>query len=459
MGRRIGLRRRLATRLGPEEGFTVVEVLVTVMVLSVGLLAVVGPLESADRTAYNAQRSEQIVSFGQREIERLRGLSYAQLGHAQLPSSEASGTQAGDNNPVNPNFYVINNADGTRNFKIMANYRDSTSGPAAGTTVEGEPLVSGGTVTSGETFAVAGLTGRIYRYVSWRRESCPNCDTNGQNSKRVTVALAPDAPGNGAGPSKPIWLTTVVTDPRAVPPGKTAPTANPGSGPAVSAQPFFLHDVNCKVGYGAGDQLIQKPKTHPTHNTSQSGTTCANDDSPDAMSNVAPRTDIAVLENYSSDLARTAPTGGLVLKPFDSACPTSYTSTDASTRKWSIHTWATPSFAAGFKTPTTGARTALSFWTQTVNGASGGATMCLSLRSSASSSTVLASTTYTQANWPREPTELSFAFDHAAFTVPQNERLYMTVSIKSDSSNDIALLYDHPSYASFLTVATTTPLG
>lgn len=472
---------RRRTTIAAEGGFTVIEVLVTMVILSVGLLAVMGPLESANQTAYTAQRSDQLVSWGQREMERLRTLSYGQLGHDQLPTHEDAGTAAGDNNPVNPNFYVV---DSTSSFLVKADYRDSTSGAGAGTTAAGEPLIAGGTVTSGDTFAVAGLTGRVYRYVTWRSEQCVatavNCnDTRptGQNSKRITLAIAPDAAGNGSGAAKPIWLTTVVTDPNAIPAGKPSPTANPGSGPPVTAQPFFLDDRSCNGGLSGGSSggTADAPP-HATHNTSEEGKTCADDEAPDTMRNVAPEETSAAIGDYSSDLTRQSPAGGLILKrppregfvanPLGAECPTSYTQATADVGKWTIHTWATEplSQTGGFKTPAQDGRGALSFYTQTVNGVSGGASMCLTLRSSASPNAVLASTVYEQSAWPTEPTELSFAFDVPETTIPQNERLLLTLSVKGAAPGgglapDIGVFYGHPAFGSLLTIATTTPLN
>jgi prepilin-type N-terminal cleavage/methylation domain-containing protein len=456
-----------ARRVASERGFTIVEVLVAVFVVSLGLLAVVGPLESAGRTAKTAERTEQLVSWGQREIERLRTQPYADLGHTTLPSHEGSGS--GDNNPRNPDFYVQDGAAGERTMLIKQDYNNSTSANVAGTPANGEELVAGGTVVSEEDFSVAGMTGQVYRFVSWRRENCTNCAAtaaNGRNTKRVTVAVVADEAGNGSGAGKPIWLSTVVIDPSARPPQTQAPSANPGAGTATSGQPFFLHDVSCKVGFGTGDQTNQEPTAHTTHNTSEQGRSCADDapNSPDSMNNVAPRDFGYSLPNFSEELTRSSPTGGAVLRPFDTGCPTSYAPTDADARKASVHTWATPTFsslglASGFSTPASGARSAFTFATQTVNGVSGGGTLCLTLRSSANPSTVLASTTYTQPNWPTEPTELTFAFDHAPFSVAAADRLLLTVSVKSDSPNDIGLLYDHPQAQSFLSVSTTTPIG
>jgi len=73
---------------------------------------------------------------------------------------------------------------------------------------------------------------------------------------------------------------------------------------------------------------------------------------------------------------------------------------------------------------------------------------------------VLASTTYDVSAWPASPRRLSFTF-----TVPQpadideDRQLVLVLHLREESAQDVALLYDHPSYQSLLEIETTTPLG
>jgi len=450
--RRVGqLARILAQRLAAERGFTIIEALLAIVVMSVGLLAAVSVLETAGRTAYSAERQEQYVAFGQREMERLRTLRFDDLALSVLPSHESSGSAPGDNNPANPDFYVLDNG-GARTLQIKDNYANSGSAAIPGTDANGEPLISGGVVASGEAFSVAGTQGTVYRYISQRTETCTNCTAG--DSKRITLAIVPEGADNGAGPKKPIWLTTIVNDPDARPPNTQAPNSTQA---AVTAQPFFLHDVSCRVGYGLGLDANQRPAPHATHNTSEALKTCADADAPDSMSNVAPVADGLGLQNYSEDLERGSPAGGLVLKRYGATCPTDYTAAEAPNLKQSIHTWATPAFASTFSTSTGTVRSAFSFWTQNVEAAGGDGELCVTLRRTGSA-TPLATSVYSLPDWPRAPTQLSFAFDHAQFSVPAGQRLLLTVSAKSSSDNDIALMYDHPDYNAVLTVPTTTPV-
>jgi prepilin-type N-terminal cleavage/methylation domain-containing protein len=455
-----------------QAGFSMVEVLVVILLVGVAIVGILGAFDAATLTAIGAQRHEQAIAIGQREVERLRTLDYAtQLGmtstpvHADVPST--------DTNPGNPNFYVT-----TSGLSIKENYGIRTSATLATepfVTTSADAKLTSPQVDPGPTpFDDQGTTGTIYRYVTFRDEHCSLADIQGtpvldpcpgnQDTKRVTVAVVLDAAGDRAGPSKPIWVSSVVSDRNATPVGISAPpTASPGSGPAVTAQPFFLYDTPCS------SSLRLTNSSHPTHDTSRTivpgvspacGTVSA-----DLMSNDAPPDDSSLpLNDYSNEISRPPPTGlsspaGLVLQRSTTAgCPTDYSTTDASTKKSQIHSWATLAFSSAFTTPATGGRAALSFWTQTVDGVAGHETLCITLRDAATGLAV-SSTTYDLASWPTEPTPLTRAWDLAApIAIPATDRLMVTVSLESTSDRDIVLFYDHPDYASFLSIATTTPL-
>src|SRR3712207_5783737 len=103
---RAALRTRVASA---EAGFTMVELLIAMALISIGMVAVLSSLDRASDRTLGAQAQEQTISYGQREIERLRVYPYDQLGLTTAPSASGDGLQAGDgqtNNPKNPNFYV-----------------------------------------------------------------------------------------------------------------------------------------------------------------------------------------------------------------------------------------------------------------------------------------------------------------------------------------------------------------
>jgi Tfp pilus assembly protein PilV len=458
-------------RLRRSEGFALIEVLAASLVLAIGVIGTLLVFSVSGRTALGAQTREQATSVGQREIERIKAMTYSDIGLTSLPAHAATGVPAGQptpDNPANPNYYVT--ATNPPNLLIKSNWHDSSSAVAAGTPAAGEPLLDGGTIAPGPTTFTDGKTsGKIYRYVTWHVETCggstaalcpakaaspttPAIEAGTQATKRVTVAVVLDAPGQRL--PRPMYVSTVVSDPDAGPLGATVPpTANPGSsGTQITAQTFFLYDTPCTSSI-----RLDSTGPHATHDTSRTTPSCSSLPAPDLMGPEAPPShaeDVIVpVDDISTELTRTAP-AGLVLRRI-SSCPTSYSDPADSSK---IHTWATAPFATAFKTPTSGARTALTAWSRTVDGVAAGATLCLTMRSFSNPNTILASTTYTLAQWPTDFQPVSFAFDHSAFTVAAGDRLLLTLSVQATSGSDIEIVYDHPDDRSFLTVTTTTPL-
>jgi type II secretory pathway pseudopilin PulG len=466
-----------------QDGFTIVEVMVAALLVAVGVVAILGSLDAVSKTGVAAQRHQQAVAYGQREIERLRTLDYrTELGLTSFPVASGDGIVAGDptpNVPKNPNYYV----SGT-GLKIMARYSDKTSGLQPGVSPNPEPLVGPGEsgltspqVNAGpQSFSINGTSGKIYRYVTWRSEHCPATTTSGitnpcpgtKDSKRITIAIVLDAVGNGAGPSKPIWLSSVMSDPDATPTGVSPPS--PPTGGTISAQTLFLTDTPCS---SSSRQAITA--SHNTHNTSPtppaSGaiTTCAASGAiPDLMFAAPnPDADTVPAYDYSTDVSRPAPSGlsqpaGLALRRGASDCPTSYATASASTLASTVHTWATTAMPSGGFTIPSGTRAGISLWTQTTDGVAGRVTLCATLRDAQTRATIGQTAVYDLSSWPTTPTQLAFTWDVAAsgdYTLPAGDRLLLTLSLQTSTANkDALLLYDHPSFQSSLTVATTTPL-
>jgi type II secretory pathway pseudopilin PulG len=215
---RAWLARRLAARPS-EAGISLVEVVVAVTILAVGLFATIESLVRASEASLQAQRHEQALSTAQREIERLRLTPYANLRLTSNPGPQPSGLTTGETNPRNPDYYVVAGTPSNR-FLIKSNYHDATSPPLAGVDPNGEELVTGdsatGTVVHYSTFTSGATEGNIYRYVTYRDERCgATTDTcpGTADSKRLTVAVVLDASPNGTGPDRPVYLSTVVTEP------------------------------------------------------------------------------------------------------------------------------------------------------------------------------------------------------------------------------------------------------
>lgn len=457
-----------------EAGFTMIEVMVASLVVSVGIVALLGSFAAVTKSGLSAQHHQQLLAYGQRQIERLRTYDYTtEMGLTSLPVQSGDGNPAGDptpNAPANPNYYVAGTA-----FKIMARYSDKSSGLAPGVSPNPEPMdavsndakLTSAKIDPGPTsFSVGATTGKVYRFVTWRSEHCPASTPSGitnpctgNDSKRITIAIVPDTVGNGSGPGKPIWLSTVVSDPDSTPTGVSPPRA--ASTATSSAQPFYLTDTTCSASW-------TKPTTsHQTHDTNLvlGAAPCALSTTLPDLMDKSTTTDgpAAPLYDYSSEIPRPAPGGlsapaGLVLTRGTADC-TATASPSAAAAKSAIHSWATQAMpTGGFTIPSAG-RAALSFWTQTRGGSAAGATLCATLRV-AGTGAVVGTGTYAQAAWPAAPTQVSFTWDLAGpVTVPAGDRLLLTVWLKPSpaSADDVLLLYDHPSYQSSLLVTTSTP--
>ena len=94
--------------------------------------------------------------------------------------------------------------------------------------------------------AGATITGKVYRYVSWRDEDCPlSLCEGGENTKRVTVAITIDVTSSGRPAAPRVGLDDRRRS-RDGPAGLagTAP-GGPGGGDPITAQSFYLYDTPC----------------------------------------------------------------------------------------------------------------------------------------------------------------------------------------------------------------------
>ena len=173
------------------------------------------------------------------------------------------------------------------------------------------------------------------------------------------------------------------------------------------------------------------------------------------------------LYEYSADLAGDY-LGGLAMMRKGTTCRTSYSSSEAAPNpvtaapnKWAVHAWTTPEFDSDFHL---GGRATVSIWTQTLGGVSGPR---LPLRD--------ADRAARERRHPLRhhdrvddlrrlhladhsaPPELHLQRAHRRHR--HGQRLVLVLHLRGESTHDIALLYDHPSYQSLLEVETTTPIG
>ena len=434
-------------------GFTLVEVLAACALVSVGVAATLRIFGVTSRTELRSERTEVAVQQAQAELDRLRTLPYGQLALTALPSPSTD--------PQDPGKRVEGASlrvrpDLTEDFVVTV-----PAGDVAGV----DPTPS--------DFAIglrgATITGHIYRYVTWRNESCPFALCDGtENTKRVTVAATLD-PASTSERRNPLWLSTIVADPDAAPPGAQAPPGGgPGSGDPVTAQSFFLYDTPC------GQSSRQSPSaSHPTRDTSSVGgsagedSTCANpssDRQPDLMASAAPPGDQSTpLFRYSTDLSGGFD-GGLTMMHRGTSCASSYAAADASSdqsvSKWAVHSWSSQAFSQPF---TLRGLVTVSLFTTAVGGVAATGRLCATVidrqtTGGVPTDRVLGTGVYDLSPWPTDVRRVTFSFRLAQEeTVPAADRLVLALHLRAESGADVSILYDHPLYPSLLEVATSTP--
>ena len=440
--------------LRSEGGFSLVELLLAVALMAVGVAATIGVFGASSRTSVIAQQGQVGAQQAQAELDRLSKLRYGQLALTSTPVS------SGD--PLNPNNRVSGG-----NLTVKSGLTEELVTTAGeGETAQVDPGPDNFDVGSGGST----ITGKIYRYVSWRDENCPATICDGtQNTKRITVAVTTD-PSATSTQRAPLWFSTVIADPAAAPADYVGTAGGTGGGgSSTSAQVFYLYDQPC----GSGTDGTHPDGNHNTRNTSQTSpssssySTCQNSDEmkrPDLMWVDPPTGDDPPMYEYSADLGGDYP-GGLAMMRNGSSCATNYSSANATNtsvpNQWSVHTWATKRFDEDFHLS---GRATVSLYSTNLAGASGRGFICATLIERAesggiASDTTVGSTTFDVSSWPSTVRRLSFTFNISPeVDIDDGRRLVLVLHVRGESANDIAILYDHPSYQSLLEVETSTPL-
>jgi prepilin-type N-terminal cleavage/methylation domain-containing protein len=193
-------------RLREESGFSLVELLMSMMLLSLGVMALMGTFDHSRKTTTTAEAQGAAVQVAERHLERLSALPYGEIAHTSTPPSSLD--------PGNPGYWVENSSP--------AGFRWDPPGPSSA------PLIvsAGGNVPNdlgtwgldaGETSADSRMSGKAYAYVTWVNDPCASCNATDQtitnDYKRITVAVTADAPSPL---TKPVMVSTIVTNPDAI---------------------------------------------------------------------------------------------------------------------------------------------------------------------------------------------------------------------------------------------------
>jgi prepilin-type N-terminal cleavage/methylation domain-containing protein len=186
-------------RLPAEDGFTLIELLAAVLVLTVGLLGLIGAFDSARKLNLLSERRTSMAHRAQLEIERLQALKYSELAMKEKPSHSTE--------EANPDYYVKEGGE---------KYQYGTEA------TEVENLMTGGVIEpspSGHKCSEKigacewedGLVkGYVYDFVTWHADQA--CTKKTENYKRLTVVVTAKVPSGNHQPAA-VRVSTLIANP------------------------------------------------------------------------------------------------------------------------------------------------------------------------------------------------------------------------------------------------------
>jgi Tfp pilus assembly protein PilV len=205
----------LLRRLAAEDGIMLLEVLFAILVLTIGLLGLIGAFDSARKLNLLSERRTSMAHRAQLEIERLQAIPYAQLAMQSQPAHSTETT--------NPDYYV-NSSPTTCTSVGYGCYAWN----AESTSVE-EPLVKPELGKEGKVYASPAardcstgvgacewkdglIKGNVYDFVTWHTDENV-CQTFVNNYKRVTVAVTATVPSGNHQPTV-VRVSTLIANPQ-----------------------------------------------------------------------------------------------------------------------------------------------------------------------------------------------------------------------------------------------------
>jgi len=455
-----------------EAGFTIVEVLVAIVILSIAAMTTFSLLSAAARNGQRAKASQVALEYAEQELEFLRSLEDKKLALTTAPNSSS--------NPNSPNRRVLNGTFAL-NRQPLSNYRNLV---VNGGSLYGGGHIEGGTISAGPTnFTSGDVSGRVYRYIVWHNdEKCSEVACPGkQDYKQIVVAVRLNTPPNLAAERGYVEVQSNFVNP--VENAEDDPIPGAG-GKVITAQQFFLTDTQCAAtGTTTRQEITGNHLLHNTLGTCASGLhTGTTLGAPDAlMLGNPPDPDPEDPNNpayydYANDsYLDTSPDAGIgvqIRKDDTSGCH--YKPTGTTNPESQVHRWVTDPMAAAFVMTE---KVTLEVFTQSINEAASAGQLCIYLfkRHEIGSPPVATDTMLTNTNgatpywtykqtpyWPQKltPVLLTMNFNGAPYTIPAGDRLGVAFSVERQATPAEALsfMYDHPQARTRIEVDTSTPI-
>jgi type II secretory pathway pseudopilin PulG len=472
-----------------EDGFTVVEVLVALLILVLGAIAVLTAIDAATRNTYRADQKQVAINRAQLELEQIREMPYQDVALDRAPAFV--------NDKTDPRYRI----NGSGQFALGWNGTTPSNYATMDVDLNSDPanLISPGPTS----FTSGDVSGKVYRFVVWQDDPgclvvCPGTE----DYKRVIVVVTLDHTAVSYAQNY-VEMQSNVSDPNAT----TLSGRSPDGGPLVTTQQFFLSDTPCYNATANDWSTRDATGNHAAHNTlgncGTSGSPGTN--SPDGLYASAPSDPDPNDPNnpteyeFATDLSPPAAARGLQMprqtprangQPacdnLDVNAPTNVPTllTNAAGDQYKIHRWVSQPMSSSFTIAGSGTSAAvtLKLWTATTVSSPtpipAGICAWLFIRTNgldtylpnADSPTLRDSRgqpvfKLTEQDWPQGQWTAAPAFlmnTTSGTVVPAGSRLGVAVAVNGDvtaaNQNVLEFMYDYPDEASRLEVQTTTPL-
>lgn len=453
-------------RLRSERGFTLIELLASLLVLTTGIVALLGTFDVSRDSTSESELRTAAIDRAQREIDRIRALQYDQIAHP------TGGILSAAAEPDDPTSRIT----GATNFRWN---------PSDASAVEPIVTAADGVVAMKQVIGKGaedrfGFT--VWRFVTWTDEpacvSAVTCPDAGDEYKRVTVVVMPNGLGDQL---KPVWTSTTVIDPSAAASSddedpvtlclNEAGTDLEQCTKEITGEPvhFYLTNTRADTGDvrqpipGEDEAGVLARKLHTT--VAPTGACTAGDASgcpvPDLLADtelpaiVAPEV-VPPLLSFATDVA-----GDFAGRPLkrDVACDGVPSASD----NLEGGLWVSPAFATATTFNGKGGITLYTHsWTETPQAV----TLCIAVYKTPTSISNLISNPATQLGdrvayaytWPADSTLFQIPFDLGATpTIAVGERVAVRIWVAAASADDIVIQYDHPNKQSALTLHKEAP--
>jgi Tfp pilus assembly protein PilV len=179
-----------------------VEVLVAILLLTVGLLGLIGAFDSAGKLNLLSERRTSMAHRAQLEIERLQAIPYSALAMSSPPTHSTTTT--------NPDYYV---KEGTSKYQYGENETEVESLVTSGGAISPIPT---GKKCSQEVGACewedGSVSGNVYDFVTWYSEPSKLCTKEEKPCpKRITVVVTAKVPSGNYEPHA-VRVSTLVSE-------------------------------------------------------------------------------------------------------------------------------------------------------------------------------------------------------------------------------------------------------